>query len=64
MITYEVDVDNYKNDIHNFKKALNRMLEISPEERKLNCEKARKCLDKLRPEVIKEEWKKLIQDVL
>ena len=64
VITYEVDVDNYKNDIHNFKKALNRMLEISPEERKLNCEKARKCLDKLRPEVIIEEWKKLIQDVL
>ena len=57
IVTYDVDIDNYKNDIKNFKVALNRMLEISPEQRKINCEKARKCLDKLRPEVIKEEWK-------
>ena len=64
IVTYDVDIDNYKNDIKNFKVALNRMLEISPEQRKINCEKARKCLDKLRPEVIKEEWKKLIYDVL
>ena len=64
IVTYDVDIDNYKNDIKNFKVALNRMLEISPEQRKINSEKARKCLDKLRPEVIKEEWKKLIYDVL
>tara|TARA_B110000285_G_C15124375_1_gene619220 strand:- start:1254 stop:2543 length:1290 start_codon:yes stop_codon:yes gene_type:complete len=64
IITYEVDVDDYKNDIYNFKGALDKMLLVSSDERELNCEKARKCLDKLRPEVIKEEWKKLIQDVL
>ena len=39
------------------------MWKISPEQRKMNCEKATKCLDKLRPEVIKEDWKRLIQEV-
>jgi len=64
IVTYEVDVDNYQNDIHNFSLALDKMLQIPPEQRKLNCEKARKCLDKLRPEVIKEDWKQLVHEIL
>ena len=62
--TYEVDIDNYKNDINNISKALIKMWNTSPEERKNNCIKARKCLDKLRPNVIKEDWKKLLFDIL
>ena len=50
---------NYGNDIKNFSSALLKMWETNPKERKLNCENARKCLEKLRPEVIKKEWKKL-----
>lgn len=60
--TYEVDIDNYGNDIKNFSSALLKMWETNPKERKLNCENARKCLDKLRPEVIKKEWKKLFYE--
>ena len=64
IVTYEVDVDNYQNDIHNFSVALDKMLKITPEQRKFNCENARKCLDKLRPEVIKEDWKQLIHEII
>ena len=63
IITYEVDIDDYKNDITNFSKVLEKMWKISPEQRRINCEKARKCLDKLRPEVIKEDWKRLISEI-
>lgn len=63
VLTYDVDIDNYKNDINNFSKVLEDMWKITPEQRKNNCEKARKCLDKLRPEVIKEDWKRLIHEV-
>ena len=34
--TYEVDVDNYQNDINNFTETLKKTLQISPEVRKKN----------------------------
>ena len=34
VITYDVDVDNYKNDINNFSEVLKKMWEISPEKEK------------------------------
>ena len=54
--TYNVDIDNYKNDIENFTNTLKNTLKINPEKREENANKARKCLDKLRPENIKKEW--------
>lgn len=59
IITYDVDWDIDK-DIINFSNAVKEIWKLSPEERKNNCIKARKCLDKLRPEVIRDEWSKLI----
>ena len=61
--TYEVDIDNYKNDIINISKAFQKVWDTPPEIRKFNSTMARKCLDKLRPEVIKLEWRKLIYDI-
>lgn len=62
--TYEVDTDNYENDIINFSNALEKIWTITPEQRKYRAEKARKCLDKLRPNVIKEDWRKLFLEIL
>ena len=62
--TYKVDSENYENDIINFAATLKDMLVISPELRKDRAIKARKCLDKLRPEVIKDEWKELIYNII
>ena len=62
--TYEVDVDNYKNDIHNFTETLKETLRVDPEIRKKNAFEARKALDKLRPEIIKEDWISLIREIL
>lgn len=62
--TYEVDVDNYQNDISNFTKTLKNTLLIDPEIRKQNAEKARKALDKLRPEKIKEDWIELFMEII
>ena len=62
--TYDVDVDYYDNDINNFTKTLQTTLKIDPELRKENAEKARKALDKLRPEVIKLEWLQLINEIV
>jgi glycosyltransferase involved in cell wall biosynthesis len=62
--TYEVDANNYDNDIINFSNALKKIWTITPEERKERAEKARKCLDKLRPDVIKEDWRKLFLEIL
>ena len=60
VITYEVDVNNYENDIKNFSEALEKAIKLTSDEKKDNSEKARKCLDKLRPEVIKKDWKNLL----
>ena len=62
--TYEVDVDNYQNDIQNFTKTLKETLSIDPEVRKKNAIEARKALDKLRPENIKEDWMDLLLNIL
>ncbi len=62
--TYEVDVDNYQNDIINFTKTLKHTLNINPETRKKNAYLARKALDKLRPENIKKEWINLFIEIL
>ena len=64
VFTYEVDTDNYQKDIINFSSTLEKMWKTSPEERQERCEKARKCLDKLRPETIKKEWMYLINDMI
>lgn len=62
--TYDVDVDYYDNDIDNFTKTLQSTLKLDSQIRKDNAEKARKALDKLRPEVIKLEWLKLINEIV
>lgn len=62
--TYEVDVDTYENDVQNFTETLKQTLMIDPEKRKENAEKARKALDKLRPEKIKEDWVNLLVEIL
>ena len=62
--TYDVDIDDYNNDIDNFSDSLIDALKLSPQQRKDNAEKARKCLDKLRPEIIKQEWIKLFDKCL
>ena len=60
VISYDVDIYNYENDIKNFSEALQKAIKLTPEIKKLNADKTRKCLDKLRPQVIKEEWKQLL----
>ena len=62
--TYEVDVDNYQNDIQNFTKTLKETLSVDPEVRRKNAIEARKALDKLRPENIKEDWMNLLVEIL
>tara|TARA_B110000495_G_C23025017_1_gene608927 strand:- start:1363 stop:2622 length:1260 start_codon:yes stop_codon:yes gene_type:complete len=64
IFTYEVDKDNYNNDIINFSSTLKKMWEIPAKEREERCEKARKCLDKIRPEVIKPDWINLINELV
>ena len=62
--TYEVDIDNYQNDIRNFTKPLKKTIQIPSDVRKKNAEIARKALDKLRPENIRKEWIRLFIEVL
>jgi glycosyltransferase involved in cell wall biosynthesis len=62
--TYEVDVDNYENDIENISKAFQKVWETPAEVRKFNSQMARKCLDKLRPECIRNDWRGLIYDII
>lgn len=62
--TYEVDIDNYKNDINNISEAFKKVWSTPPEIRKYNSEMARKCLDKIRPEAIRLEWRDLIHEVI
>ena len=44
--------------------AFTQVWNTPPEIRKLNSKMARKCLDKLRPESIKLEWRSLIHEIL
>lgn len=59
VITYKVDID-FDNDVNNFSEALQKFWSLSKQERKKMAEEARKSLDRFRPEIIKEEWKKLL----
>ena len=59
--TYDVDRNNYSNDIYNFSKTLQKVLNISPKDRELNSYKLRKCLDNFRPEKIKLDWISLFE---
>jgi len=61
--TYEVDVDDYPKDIDNFTDALKKVMDTPSAVRKENAEKARKALDKLRPENIKKEWIVLFNEI-
>ena len=61
---YDVDTKDYKQDILNFSKTLEHIWNTPPEIRRVNAIKARKCLDKLRPEVISKDWEHLIQTIL
>lgn len=62
--TYEVDVDDYQNDIKNISSAFQKVWDTPPEVREFNSKMARKCLDKLRPDSIRIEWRKLIYDIM
>lgn len=59
--TYDVDKNNYKNDIINFSNSLQNILNVSPKEREENANKLRKCLDNFRPEKIKLDWISLFE---
>ena len=59
--TYEVDKNNYNNDIINFSNALQKILKLSPKQREYNADKLRKCLDNFRPEKIKLDWISLFE---
>ena len=61
---YEVDVDDYDNDIMNISKALQDAWNTPSSVREINSREARKCLDKLRPENIVKHWEKLIYDIV
>ena len=61
---YNVDTDDYKQDILNFSKSLEILWNTPPEVRKENAIKARACLDKLRPDVISKEWEQLVQQII
>ena len=63
VITYDVDVDNYKNDINNFSEVQQECGKFHQKKRKKIVKKQGMCLDKLRPEVIKEDWKRVIYEV-
>ena len=52
---YDVDY-NYIQDKENFKKGLIKFLELTPKEKKDRAFKARKCLDRFRPERIIIDW--------
>lgn len=60
---YEVDLDNYERDIQNFTDTLKDVVNISPSIKKYNAHKARKALDKLRPEKIVNDWIKLFETI-
>jgi glycosyltransferase involved in cell wall biosynthesis len=60
---YEVDLDNYENDIHNFTNTLKKVVTIPSSIKKYNAYKARKALDKLRPEKIVNDWITLFETI-
>ena len=63
VFSYKVEQDIEK-DIDNFLKALKKFWDTDPEVRKEMADRARKALDKFRPEVIKLEWEKVLDNCL
>ena len=61
---YEVDKKDFNKDIKNLSKAINKFINTDPEKRKENCLKARKALDRFRPENIKKDWDKVFNESL
>jgi glycosyltransferase involved in cell wall biosynthesis len=61
---YEVEKNNWEKDINNVSDAMKKFWSTSPKNREINAEKARKALDKFRPEAIKEKWKDLFSECL
>ncbi|MCS5639792.1 MAG: hypothetical protein NZ692_05395, partial [Candidatus Marinimicrobia bacterium] len=59
---YHVDKD-FEKDIENFKEAVVRFWDTHPDDRASMTNHARTALDGFRPEVIKEEWKKVFLSV-
>jgi hypothetical protein len=55
---YHVDQD-FDKDIENFKEAVARFWDTHPDDRSAKANLARNALDGFRPEVIREEWKKV-----
>lgn len=55
---------NYEKDIESYSKTLKHVLSLSHEVREKNAQNARKILEKLKPEIIVEEWKKLILNLV
>tara|TARA_B110000908_G_C10252901_1_gene453345 strand:+ start:743 stop:1984 length:1242 start_codon:yes stop_codon:yes gene_type:complete len=60
--SYSVSSD-YNKDIDNFYQAFEKFLNTPPEIRKENAIKARKALDRFRPENISKQWQKLFEDI-
>lgn len=61
--TYEVSKESIDSDVKNFSKTLKKFWDTDSETRRKMSEKARQALDKFRPEVIKIEWKKLLDNI-
>ena len=59
---YHVEKD-FEQDIQNFKEAVVRFWDTHPDDRASMANHARTALDGFRPEVIKEEWKKVFLSV-
>ena len=59
--TYDVDKLDIEKDKQNLVGTLEKYYKLTPEEKKLNAEMARKCLDRFRPENIKTDWVKLFE---
>jgi glycosyltransferase involved in cell wall biosynthesis len=57
---YEVEQDMDK-DIDSFSEAVTKFWNTSPEQRKIMAEKARGALERFKPEVIKEDWKGVLE---
>jgi hypothetical protein len=61
---YDVDKENFNQDIQNYSNALEKFWNTNPNTRRVNAFKARKALDNFRPYIIKEKWKDLLSTCL
>ena len=60
LYTYDVDKKSLNRDVRSFSSALEKFWNTSPQKRREMSEKARQALDRFRPEVIRIDWKKLL----